>query len=155
MIVLKAILTLLRWIVCFPCAFLISGASWPLSEFLFHHLTYGPSLISKLVGLTPLVLKTAIPAFIFLVAGVLISPSRTRKVCFVFFACALLFSAGGLEIMRYGESTTADPVLWLGASSGIIVGALAGLWFMLRIQAMRSNTPNQSAHPPLAQGQRG
>jgi hypothetical protein len=134
-----------RWLACFPGAFIASHAAWFLTMNFLGHSTYGGSLAQTIVGLAPLVLHTATAAVVFVVSGAIISPSRSRRVVFVFFCLSLLWSGGGWALL---QSHGGDiPQLWLAAALGIVAGSVAGLLLGLRIQGRRSKPPNKAPEP--------
>jgi preprotein translocase subunit SecG len=130
----QKIMRKMRWIACFPGALMLSFLSWGLLCSVFTTDYYGPLLLESILGLSPLVLRTAIPAAVFVIGGTFLSPSKARGVGFIFFALAPLFSAGGGELFTAAQSDTA---FWLSAMLGTILGAFAGLCIALRIQRGR------------------
>jgi hypothetical protein len=129
-------MNLLRWIACFPAAFLASYVGWGFALRIFSGVssTYGDGVISSLVGLLPLVTEAAIPTVVFVLAGVTVAPSKERRVCFVFFGLSLLFSGGGIHLLQHQNGYFG---FWLASAGGIIVGAIIGLAASLRIQRLR------------------
>jgi len=128
----------IRWILSFPITVVLSVVAWMLlSEALSGvDLTYGGGFWRSVIGLCPIAITAAVPTSLFVVVGVAIAPSQGRKVCFVFFGLSLLFSGGGIELLRFPEI---DQGFWFAAASGIVVGALFGLAFAHRLQS-RSKT---------------
>jgi hypothetical protein len=121
----------------FPGAMLASFAAWTLVHDLLSGVasTYGGGILRSLIGLSPTIFSAAVPAAVFVVSAVMLSPSRERKVSFIFFSLSLLFSPGGLELLAHQGFS---HVFWLAAAVGIILGALLGLFIALRIQSRRS-----------------
>lgn len=121
---------------------MLSFLTWGLLRSVFTTDYYGPPLHVKILGLSPLVLRTALPAAVFVIAGTFLSPSKGRGAGFIFFALALLFSAGGVELLM----AQSDAVFWLSGMLGTILGAFAGLFVALRVQHTRQKKdPNQSS----------
>ena len=79
--------------------------------------------------------------------GVLASPAQGRKICFVFFVLALLFSGGGVDLLTFSSPELLNGTFLLAAYVGVVAGALGGLGFMLRVQAVRSKKPNKALEP--------
>ena len=101
---------------------------------------YGGGFFHSFIGLLPLATSTAIPTAIFVLSGVLVTPSKERRVCFVFFALSLLFSAGGISMLRYQDGYLG---FWLASAGGVVAGAVVGLAAALGVQRIRR--PIQSA----------
>jgi hypothetical protein len=135
----------LRWVACFPAAFVVSLAGWLFTMNLLGRATYGPSMLETVIGLTPHVLHTAIAAVLFVVTGPIISPSVGRRVVFVFFGLSLVSSAGTTAVVEHHKSGSTP--FWFAALIGIIVGALFGLLAALRIQRLRAERPNKAPEP--------
>ena len=136
---------IIRWIICFPAAILLSWLAWPLTGQVFDHWYYGGGIERSVIGLAPYFIASSFPAVVLVVSGVWISPSKGRKIVFVFFALGLVYSGGGMEmIIRAG---TGELLLWLLSVGGIVLGSLAGLLLGLRLQTYRKGKPNQQ--PPL------
>jgi hypothetical protein len=133
---------ILRWIACFPAAIGSSFFAWALAAEFLTYGHYGPSLLIKIGGLAPLVLNTAIPAVAFVLAGVAVAPSKGRRVGLLFFGLALLFSAGGVELLTFQS----DAVFWLSASLGTVLGALTGLAVALQFQSWRKKRSDRESH---------
>ena len=129
-----------RWFLSFPVAFVLSFIAWTLSSSAFEGIAsiYGGGFFQSVIGLTPILVRSAIPTSIFVVTAIMIAPSHSRKVCFVFFVLSLLLSGGGIELLRFQEFS---HIFWLAGASGVVIGALIGLAFALRIQERRK--PNQ------------
>ncbi|HTQ29837.1 MAG TPA: hypothetical protein VMI53_01385, partial [Opitutaceae bacterium] len=87
-------------------------------------------------------IEAATPTTLFVVVGVLLSPSKERKVVFVFFALALLFSGGGMGLVEAYQ----DGFLpfWLASAAGVILGALLGLLVSLGVQNLRKRRANHA-----------
>ena len=68
-------------------------------------------------------------------------------ICFVFFGLALLFSGGGVELLKFSSAHAPDAILWLGSAAGIVLGAFAGLLLSLLLQGQRGKSPNHSTEP--------
>ena len=79
--------------------------AWALVEKMFEGVasTYGGGVVRSALGLTPMLVSSAVPTIIFVVCGTLLSPSKDRKMAFVFFGLSLLFSAGGLQLLRFQD----------------------------------------------------
>jgi len=115
---------------------LASFVGWALAQKMFSGVasTYGGGLVRSILGLTPIFVSSMIPTVIFVVAGTLISPSKVRKVAFVFFGLSLLFSAGGLQLLEFQDFS---HIFWLVAAAGIVCGALLGFFASLPVQRWR------------------
>jgi len=132
----------LRWIICFPVAGILSWLAWPLIGQVFNHAYYGGGIIRSAIGLAPLIITTSIPAIVLVLAGVWISPSKGRKVVFVFFALGLIYSGGGFAMITFQEVGALE--FWLTSAAGVVLGSLAGLLLGLRLQTFRKGRPNKS-----------
>jgi hypothetical protein len=104
---------------------------------------YGPGAWNKVVGLTPLLLRTSIPTIAFVLSGIVLSPSGGRQVLFVFFVLSVLFSAGGVEVIKLKQIAAPNPTFLWTASIGIFGGALLSFYLGSKIQARRRKGPNQ------------
>ena len=137
---------IVRWIVCFPLAMFVSFVVWALIQEALEGIAfgYGGGVLRSAIGLAPIAVSTAVPAGIFVVCGAFVSPSRKRSIAFTFFAFALLFSGGGVEMLRYQEF---DHIFWLAACVGQTAGAILGLGAALKMQAWRGKGPNQALQP--------
>ena len=141
---------IIRWIICFPGAMAASLLAWALVEKMFEGVasTYGGGVVRSALGLTPMLVSSAVPTIIFVVCGTLLSPSKDRKMAFVFFGLSLLFSAGGLQLLRFQDFS---HIFWLAAAGGIVAGAVLGLGASLSVQVRRQpiqppqTTPGSSA----------
>ena len=120
---------------------MISFLAWALMSEVFTRSSYGPTLFLKIVGLTPLVLKAAIPASVFVIAGVLLSPSKERKTPFVFFALGIIFSGDWVEMDMFRQVGSLE--FWLTSAAGMILGSFVGLLLSLRLQSVRNRKPNK------------
>jgi hypothetical protein len=140
----------LKWLLCFPTAMLASFVCWAIGKEIFTGVasTYGGGVVRSFVGLLPLIITAAFPTIVFVVAGVFTSPSKERRVCFVFFGLSLLFSAGGMNALIHQDSFLG---FWLASVAGVVVGGIVGLLVALRIQRARgpiqSTTDNSGASP--------
>ena len=134
----------LRWLLCFPVAMLASFICWAIGKEIFTGVasTYGGGALRSLVGLLPLLITAAFPTIVFVVAGVLTSPSKERRVCFVFFGLSLLFSAGGINALIHQDSFLG---FWLASVAGVVIGGMIGLIVTLRMQ--RARRPIQPPEP--------
>ncbi|MFZ5496138.1 MAG: hypothetical protein ACOZE5_12485 [Verrucomicrobiota bacterium] len=134
----------LRWLFCFPMAMLASFIGWAIGEKIFTGVasTYGGGLLRSLFGLLPLLITAAFPTTVFVVGGVLTSPSKERRVCFVFFGLSLIFSAGGINALIHQDSF---PGFWLASVAGVAIGGILGLIVALRMQ--RARKPIQTPEP--------
>jgi hypothetical protein len=141
-----------RWIICFPGAMLFSFLVYGLAITVFSSAFYGPGVWIKVVGLTPLLLRTLFPTIAFVLSGILLSPSTGRKVVLVFSVLALLFSVSGFEVVKFKQNPNPNPTFLWTASVGIVVGALLGCYLGLMIQARRRKGPNHATEPPAASG---
>jgi hypothetical protein len=133
---------ILRWILCFPAAIGLSILSYLLSLRVFNHDYFGGGIFRNIIGLLPVVIRTALPTVVLVLAGVWISPSKGRKVAFVFFTLGLMYSGGGLEMLfsyQFGHLN-----YWVTEATGIVLGALAGLLLALRLQGFRRGRANKS-----------
>ena len=139
---------ILRWIICFPTAAILSIAAWFALQTIDHHVSFGGGFLYSVYGLMPLILDAAIPTIVFSVVGVWTSPSSERTVAFVFFPLSILFSGGGMEMLRY--SWSGGLVFWLTATMAIVAGALVGLSGSLWILNRRSMAHPFSARPTIA-----
>jgi hypothetical protein len=121
-----------------------SFIGWALVEKIFSGIayTYGGGLLRSVVGLLPLLITAAFPTVAFVGAGVFASPSKERRVCFVFFGLSLLFSAGGINALIHQDSF---PGFWLASVAGVIIGGIIGLLLALRMQ--RARRPIQPPEP--------
>jgi hypothetical protein len=95
---------------------------------------YGGGLLQSIVGLTPTIVSSAVPAIIFVVVGVALSPSNGRAVAFAFFTLSLLVSAGVIEMLQVQDFS---HQFWSAALAGQVVGGLSGLATALRLQDWR------------------
>ena len=131
----------LRWFASFPLALLASFLSWFFETKIFSgmHATYGGGFFYSLTGMFPVVIASAVPTVIFVLAAVVVAPSKERSVCFVFFALSPLFSAGGIQMLMLQDG---HLPFWVASAAGVIAGAVVGLVASLRIQHGR--TPIQS-----------
>lgn len=130
----------LRWLFSFPLAMFASFIGWALVEEIFSGVasTYGRGVWYSVVGLLPLLTSAAFPTLVFVVAGVLVSPSKERRICFVSFGFSLLFSAGGINLLLHRDGYLG---FWLTGVTGVVAGGVIGLIVALRIQ--RARTPIQ------------
>ena len=124
---------------------MLSLLAWPLVASIFHSAYYGGGFLRSTMGLAPLIVVTSVPAIVLVVAGVWLSPSKGRKVAFVFFALALLSSGGGMEMITFQQAGALG--FWLTAFAGVVLGSLAGLLLSLRLQRLRKREPNQAPEP--------
>jgi hypothetical protein len=99
-------------------------------------------VFASVIGLLPLLTTSAVPTIIFVVTGVLIAPSKVRRVCFVFFGLSLLFSGGGINMLMHQDGFIE---FWLASAAGIVIGGIIGLVFAMRVQ--RARTPIQLPEP--------
>ncbi|HTJ79723.1 MAG TPA: hypothetical protein VL357_12070 [Rariglobus sp.] len=120
-------------------AFFLSCLAWIGIRALFHSASFGGDIIRNLIGLTPLLVVAALPTALFVVAGVLVSPSKGRKVAFVFFALSLLCSGGGMGMVEAYQQNILP--FWLASAVGLVLGALLGLFVILKIQNRRKKKP--------------
>lgn len=126
----------LRWIVCYPTALTASILVWMIASSVPYSLYFGGGVFQSAAGVAPLFLHAVIPTIVFVPLGVLLSPSKGRKVTFVFFALALLCSGGGMgAVTTYQEGILA---FWVTSIIGLNFGAILGLLVALRMQAWRS-----------------
>ena len=134
----------LRWLFCFPVAMLASFIGWAIGEKIFTGVTsaYGGGALRSQFGMLPLLITAAFPTIVFVLAGVLTSPSKERRVCFVFFGLSLLFSAGGINALIHQDSF---PGFWLASVAGVVIGGIIGLIVALRAQCARK--PIQPPEP--------
>ncbi len=129
---------ILRWFISFPTAMIVSGVAWMFIQSLFHAIYYGGGIGRSIVGLAPLIIETTLPATLFVLVGVLLSPSKARNVVFVFFVLALLFSGGGMGVVKAYQNGILS--FWLASAIGVVLGALLGLFVGLGIQNLRKTT---------------
>jgi hypothetical protein len=124
---------------------LASFFGWVIAEEIFTSVasSYGGGVLRTLVGVLPLIITAAFPTVVFVVIGVLTSPSKRRRVCFVFFGLSLLFSAGGINALTYQNGY---PGFWLATMVGVIIGGVIGLIFALTMQ--RARIPKQQSPVP-------
>jgi len=127
-------MTLVRWLFSVPAALLASGLTWALLSSVFSRHYYGGGLARSAIGLAPLFTTTAFSSLACVVVGVCIAPSRRRWITFFYFPFAVLFSLGGIEMLKYQEF---DHGFWLTAALGQMIGGLIGLIMSLKIQNRR------------------
>ncbi len=141
----------LRWFLCFPVAMLASFICWVIGEKIFTGVasTYGGGVLRSLFGLLPLLITAALPTLVFVAAGVLTSPSKERRVCFVFFGLSLLFSAGGINALNHQDGFLG---FWLASVAGVVIGGILGLIVALRMQRARKPIQTPEAMSGLAPG---
>lgn len=122
--------------VCFPAAILASFFGWGAARLALGEVQsiYGGGILQSILGLTPTIVSSAVPAATFVIFGVALSPSNGRAVAFVFFTLALLVSAGGIEMIQVQDFS---HQFWLAALAGQVVGALGGLATAVRLQAWK------------------
>jgi hypothetical protein len=127
-------MALIRWLFSVPAALLASGLTWALLSSIFSRHYYGGGLARSAIGLAPLFTTTALSSLACVVAGVWIAPSRRRWITFLFFPFAVLFSLGGIEMLKFQEL---DHGFWLTAAFGQMFGGLIGLIMSLKMQNRR------------------
>jgi hypothetical protein len=140
----------LRWIISFPTTMILSGVAWMFIQSLFHTTYCGGGIFRSIVGLAPLIIEAALPTILFVVVGVLLSPSRERKVAFIFFALSPLFSGGGMGLVEAYQNGVLP--FWLVSAAGVVLGALLGLFVSLGIQNLRKRRANQALLPTPMSG---
>jgi hypothetical protein len=131
----------LRSLASFPLALVSSSIAWIVVRKVLPSHRIGFGFLDSVVGLAPLVLATALPAFVFVVVGARVAPSTKRWPAFLFFVLSFFFSLGGVEIVEALRS--AMPAFWLTGYLGTLVGATGGIIAALRFQ----QRPNQSLEP--------
>jgi hypothetical protein len=141
----------LRWLLCFPLAMLASFIGWGIAGTIFSgvEFTYGVGVFDSIIGLLPLLITSAFPTIIFVVAGVFIAPSKERRVCFVFLGLSLLFSGGGINMLIYQDGFLE---FWLASAAGIVIGGIIGLLLAMRIQRGRTSIQLPEPTSGLAPG---
>ena len=127
---------------------IFSGIAWMFIQSLFHTTYYGGGIVRSIVGLAPLIIEASLPTTLFVLVGVLLSPSKERKVAFVFFALGLLFSGGGMGMVEAYQVGILP--FWLASAAGVVLGALVGLFASLGCQNLRQKRANQALVPTPA-----
>ena len=138
-------MNVLRWILCFPAAYLASFILMVGVQMVLPHSWYGGGFLRSAVGLAPTVLHSAIPTAAFAVMTTVMAPSASRIVPFVSFGLALLFSCGHMSALHYQDH--GGLPFWLAIEVGLLGGALVALPFSLYFQRRRAQMPNQSLQP--------
>ncbi len=141
----------LRWFACYFAAGSLSLVAWLAIARLLPDSHWGPSFFDSVIGLAPVVIRAAIPALVMVIAGAWLSPSKGRKVAFVFFALSLLSSAGTFETL----AAQSDSKFWVSANAGLMLGAFVGLLLALRHLDVSVKEPNQSPDPTRPFGPSG
>jgi hypothetical protein len=126
----------LRWIAAFPVALVVSIGAWFFLSSVLTDARGDPDLIARVFDYAPIIIRASIPTLFFVIFAVLITPSKGRKVGFIYFAVSILFSGGGAESLRYYQLGMAE--FWVASFVGVIIGALAGLLIALRLQVLRA-----------------
>jgi hypothetical protein len=131
-----------RWIICFPSAMTLSFIAAGIlitGDSSFH---YGRGIFQSIFGLRDLWIFAIVPSVVFVVSGALISPSKKRRICFIFFGLSPLFSGSGIRTILFYN--VGDLYLWIASNIGIIIGSFIGLLVSLRLQTRRNKkTPSQ------------
>ncbi len=127
----------LRWIISFPTAMILSIVAWMFIQTLFHTIYYGGGNVRSLLGLAPLIIEAALPTTLFVFVGVWLSPSKGRKVAFVYFALSLLCSGSGMGLVENYQIGILP--FWLASAAGVVLGALLGLFASLGFQSFRQS----------------
>lgn len=129
------IVRIVRWLTCFPVAWIAAFAAFACAKMIFSQVSYGGSLLDWILGPAPGVLRVAVPAAVLVLVGAAVAPNEGRGIVFVFFGLSLVWSPGLLDVQR---SVADDPGFWLIGLIGHVVGAFGGLLLGLRLQARRS-----------------
>jgi hypothetical protein len=130
-----------RWYIAIPLAVVASFASYECARRIIEAILplQSGSLFASIPGMVVDCVGMAAPIVIFIMTGVLVSPSSGRKVCFAFYFLSQFFSAPVIRFVIFGGG--------LGFLLVIIGGGLIGLWIALWVQNRRAEQAVAPSRP--------